>query len=213
MLMAVRKAEDVEPVRQFRIVPVEESGDLAMPRDGTVLAEEVRPELTMSAKAHGALHVSFQRDVNSRIADPAVECLGNREPHHDLRAAGEQDRPLGVDAQPAEQDRHHAHVPVPGGIGPVDGDQQLQPLTFPVVVFCREEKVGRLARSVEEDEPAVLAAVGQKGPHHGRSGARPSPPATSTTSRPRACLERPATAVGAAQPDHRARPPACHHVG
>ncbi len=47
----------------------------------------------------------------------------------------------------------------------------------------------------------------------GRSGARPSPPATSRTSRPRACFHRPAATIGAAHAHDRTRPQVSDRLG
>ena len=88
-----------------------------------------------------------------------------------------------------------------------------RPLSLPVVVFCREEKVGRLARSVEQDEPAVSVAFGQEG-LDGQAKRGQAQPARDEHDVAAAGLDqRPATAVGAADPDHRARPQRLHGAG
>ena len=88
----------------------------------------------------------------------------------------------------------------------VDGDHQLHPLAFPVGILRDVEEIGRLARPVEEDEAAVLVAVGQKGSHGGPQRGQAKPAGHQQDVAAARLLDRPAAAVGPAQAHDRARP-------
>jgi hypothetical protein len=105
-----------------------------------------------------------------------------------------------------EQGGNDSHPSAPGGVGTVDRDQHLQPLLLPAGVLPVVEQVRRLARAVQQQEPAVLAPPCQECPDHRPQRRQAEAAGHDQHVLAAGLLQRPARAVGATQPEDVAGP-------
>src|SRR5215471_12717073 len=80
---------------------------------GSVLADERRTELTVSAKTDGALHVSLHGDINAVSSHPPFLEFANGNLHHHLRTTHHRQSIAGIKLCFCDQPCHDPNVACP----------------------------------------------------------------------------------------------------
>ena len=179
-----------------------------------VLADEGRAELAVAAEADGAFHVALHREVDrARPARPPSCKRGDREAHHDLRAADQGDGVRRIEGGARDQRRHHADVAAPVGAGVVDGDLDVDVEPPPpalelaaeedVVRRCARRRGARRGRSARARRAGGRAPGGAARGRARRRRSTTSRAAASATGQPRAERAAQAERVAGLQPRQR----------
>src|SRR5215469_6220173 len=100
---------------------------------GSVLADERRTELTVSAKTDCALHVSFHRDINAVSWHPTFLEFANGKPHHHLRTTHHRQRIAGIKLCSCDQGCHYPNVACPILARSVHGQKGLKLYILPQI--------------------------------------------------------------------------------
>src|SRR5215469_9189185 len=122
----------------------------------------MRSILAVTAEADGALHVPFHGDVSIGCRYSAFGELASNKAHHDLRSANHRNRPGRPQPRTLEYRSDDAYVPLPLQIAYIDGDQNLGiRLTCPRLQLLAIQQLLRVARAIEDRQPAIAIAIVQ----------------------------------------------------
>ena len=175
--------------------------------DRAVAADERRAELAVAAVADPALHVALHRDVDPlrrRRRARAAPARAKR-----IMISGPQTNAVAAPGRSARRRRASATTPtLPSqpASARVDGDVDLE--SCAASARAPSGRAGRRAcgcRRAARPRRSRARCASDAGRATGRSGARPMPPATITTSPPGRLLDRPGVAERPAHAEHRAR--------
>src|SRR5215467_4432712 len=100
---------------------------------GSVLADERRTELAVSAKTDCALHVSLHGDINAVSSHPASLEFANGKPHHHLRTTHHRNSIAGIKLCFCNQPCHYPNVACPILACSVHGQKRLKVHLLPQI--------------------------------------------------------------------------------
>src|ERR1019366_5081530 len=192
-----------KPIVTSHLPDLQKARQLVVAEDRPVLADEVRPDLAMPAKADGALHVALHREVDHGCGNAALQELEHREPHHHFGTAEHRDAVVPVEGNARNERRHDADVSVPVPRGAVDGDVNVHvELRAPRFEVAPVKHVFRGARAVEESDPAIAASIRQHVEDGGPKGSEPDAAGDEDDVAPRSFVDGPRGAERAAHAEH-----------
>ena len=118
------------------------------------------PDLAVAALAHSALHMALEAHVDMVVADALLTHLGDHEAIHDRRAAHRAEGVRRADLKMLEGLGGQAHFAIPGVVGVVDGQVQVEVLAMtPHLELVAEHDLGGVLRTVDDGYLAEVAAL------------------------------------------------------